>query len=295
MRRYLKRRSSSIADLWGLLGIMVVLLLTTQMLVLRWGLQPLRKVSIELAAIESGQQESLKSAYPSELQLLADNINSLIAHEHKQQKRYRNGLADLAHSLKTPLAVLQGAIHSDDNETSRHQAIQEQIDRIDNIIQYQLRRAATAGSSPGMGIIILRPLADRIVATVAKAYRNKQPDIAIQIDSNIGLRIDEGDLMELLGNLVDNAFKWCRQRIQLSANYQDNQVVIQVTDDGPGIQPNQIARILERGVRADQSTPGHGIGLAIVRDIVQVYGGELSIENHPAGGACITLRLKKAK
>ncbi|MBX3616933.1 ATP-binding protein [Nitrosomonas sp.] len=282
-------------DLWGLLGIMVVLLLTTQMLVLRWGLQPLRKVSIELAAIESGQQESLKSAYPSELQLLADNINSLIAHEHKQQKRYRNGLADLAHSLKTPLAVLQGAIHSDDNETSRHQAIQEQIDRIDNIIQYQLRRAATAGSSPGMGIIILRPLADRIVATVAKAYRNKQPDIAIQIDSNIGLRIDEGDLMELLGNLVDNAFKWCRQRIQLSANYQDNQVVIQVTDDGPGIQPNQIARILERGVRADQSTPGHGIGLAIVRDIVQVYGGELSIENHPAGGACITLRLKKAK
>lgn len=282
-------------DLWGLLGVMAVLLLATQMLVLRWGLHPLRKVSTELAAIESGQQESLKGTYPSELQLLTDNINSLIAHEHKQQKRYRNGLADLAHSLKTPLAVLQGAIHSNDDETNRRNAIQEQIDRIDNIIQYQLRRAATAGSSPGMGMIALRPLADRIVTTVAKAYRNKQPEIAIQIDDSIGLRIDEGDLMELLGNLVDNAFKWCRQRIQLSAHYQDSQVVIQVTDDGPGIQPDQIARILERGVRADQSTPGHGIGLAIVRDIAQVYGGELSIENHPAGGACITLRLKKTK
>ena len=101
--------------------------------------------------------------------------------------------------------------------------------------------------------------------------------------------------MELLGNLVDNAFKWCKQRIQLSADYQDSQVVIQITDDGPGIQPDQIARILERGVRADQSTPGHGIGLAIVRDIVQVYGGELSIENHPDGGACTTLRLGKSK
>lgn len=282
-------------DLWGLLGVMAVLLLATQMLVLRWGLQPLRKVSTELSAIESGQQESVKGAYPSELQLLTDSINSLIAHEHKQQKRYRNGLADLAHSLKTPLAVLQGAIHSDDDETSRRKAIQEQIDRIDNIIQYQLRRAATAGSSPGMGTIALRPLADRIVNTVAKAYRNKQPEISVQIDDSIGLRIDEGDLMELLGNLVDNAFKWCRQRIQLSAAYHDHQVVIQVIDDGPGIQPDQIARILERGVRADQSTPGHGIGLAIVRDIVQVYGGELGIENHPAGGACITLRLKKAK
>ena len=282
-------------DLWGLLGVMAVFLLATQMLVLRWGLQPLRRVSTELAAIESGQQESLKGAYPSELQLLTDNINSLIAHEHKQQKRYRNGLADLAHSLKTPLAVLQGALHSDDDETSRAKAIQEQIDRIDNIIQYQLRRAATAGSSPGMVMIALRPLADRIVTTVAKAYRDKQPEIAVQIDDSIGLRIDEGDLMELLGNLVDNAFKWCRQRIQLSADYQDSQVVIQITDDGPGIQPDQIARILERGVRADQSTPGHGIGLAIVRDIVQVYGGELSIKNHPDGGACITLRLGKTK
>lgn len=282
-------------DLWGLLGVMAVFLLATQMLVLRWGLQPLRRVSTELAAIESGQQESLKGAYPSELQLLTDNINSLIAHEHKQQKRYRNGLADLAHSLKTPLAVLQGALHSDDDDINRAKAIQEQIDRIDNIIQYQLRRAATAGSSPGMVMIALRPLADRIVTTVAKAYRDKQPEIVVQIDDSIGLRIDEGDLMELLGNLVDNAFKWCKQRIQLSADYQDSQVVIQITDDGPGIQPDQIARILERGVRADQSTPGHGIGLAIVRDIVQVYGGELSIENHPDGGACITLRLGKSK
>jgi two-component system sensor histidine kinase PhoQ len=274
---------------------MVVFLLVTQMLVLRWGLRPLRKVSVELATIESGQQENVKGDYPSELKLLTDSINSLINHEHKQQKRYRNGLADLAHSLKTPLAVLQGAINSDEDETLRRKTIHEQIDRIDNIIQYQLRRAATAGSSPGMGLVMLHPLAIRIVNTVQKAYRNKQPDVTIAIDDSIGLRIDEGDLMELLGNLIDNAFKWCRNRIELSAYHRDNQVIIQVKDDGPGIDPQQIARILERGVRADQSTPGHGIGLAIVRDIMQVYEGELSIENNPPGGACVTLRLKKNK
>ena len=282
-------------DLWGWLSVMAVFLLATQMLALRWGLLPLRKVSVELAAIESGQQESLKGTYPSELQLLTDSINSLITHEHKQQKRYRNGLADLAHSLKTPLAVLQGAIHSENDEAMRRKTIQEQIDRMDNTIQYQLRRAATAGSSPGMGLILLRPMADRIVNTVTKAYRDKHPHIAVAIDDTISLRIDEGDLMELLGNLVDNAFKWCRHSSHLSADYQDNQVVIQVKDDGPGIQPHEIARILERGVRADQSTPGHGIGLAIVRDIMQVYGGELSIENNPDGGLSVTLRLKKSK
>ena len=282
-------------DLWGWLSVMAVFLLATQMLALRWGLLPLRKVSVELAAIESGQQESLKGTYPSELQLLTDSINSLITHEHKQQKRYRNGLADLAHSLKTPLAVLQGAIHSENDESMRRKTIQEQIDRMDNTIQYQLRRAATAGSSPGMGLILLRPMADRIVNTVTKAYRDKHPHIAVVIDDTISLRIDEGDLMELLGNLIDNAFKWCRHSIHLSADYQDNQVVIQVKDDGPGIQLHEIAQILERGVRADQSTPGHGIGLAIVRDIMQVYGGELSIENNPDGGLCVTLRLKKSK
>lgn len=282
-------------NLWGWLSVMTVLLLVTQMGVLRWGLQPLRKVSAELVAIESGRQENLKGDYPSELKLLTDSINSLISHEHKQQKRYRNGLADLAHSLKTPLAVLQGAVNSEDDEQSRRKTIHEQIDRIDNIIQYQLRRAATAGSSPGMGLITLRPMVDRMVTTVAKAYRNKHPEITVDIDDAIGLRIDEGDLMELLGNLVDNAFKWCRQSIHLFADYQENWIIIQVKDDGPGIPSHEIARILERGVRADQSTPGHGIGLAIVRDITQVYGGELSIENNPSGGACVTLRLKKSK
>ncbi len=278
-------------NLWGWLSVMALLLLVTQMLVLRWGLQPLRKVSTELADVESGRQENVTGVYPSELKLLTDSINSLINHERKQQKRYRNGLADLAHSLKTPLAVLQGAATTADHEHDHIQTIQEQIERMDNIVQYQLRRAATAGSSPGMRLISLRPVVDRIVATVEKAHHDKHPIITIQIDEGIRLRIDEGDLMELLGNLVDNAFKWCRENIHISAEVEDNRVMIQIKDDGPGIPHNKIARILERGVRADQSTPGHGIGLAIVRDIIQVYGGDLSIDKNATNGACITILL----
>jgi len=280
-------------DLWGWLVALIIVLLITQMLVLRWGLKPLRRVSLEIVAIETGEQEHLKGNYPSELKLLTDNINSLINHEHKQQKRYRNGLADLAHSLKTPLAVLQGAVSCEEDEALRRKIIHEQIDRMDNIIQYQLRRAATAGSSPGMGLVLLQPIVNRIVNTVQKAYRTKQSAISIQMDDSLAVRIDEGDLMELLGNLIDNAFKWCNGVIHLNAEYQNDRVIIQVKDDGPGIPPHEATRILERGVRVDQSTPGQGIGLAVVRDIVQVYEGEMTIKNNLEGGACVTLYLKK--
>ncbi len=276
-------------DLWGLLGIMALLLLIAQVLVLRWGLQPMRQVSSELAAIESGKQANVTGTYPRELKLLTDSINSLIDHERKQQKRYRNGLADLAHSLKTPLAILRGVINSKD--AVQITTINEQVDRMDNIVQYQLRRAATVGSAPGMLLITLRPVVEKIVNAVKRAYYNKNPMIIINIADTINLRIDEGDLMELLGNLIDNAFKWCKSTITLSANYEENKLLICISDDGPGIKANEITKILERGVRADQSTPGHGIGLAIVRDIIQVYGGKLSIESNKTKGTSIMVCL----
>lgn len=276
-------------DLWQWLSIMALLLLITQMLVLRWGLWPMRQVSTEIAAIESGQQKNLKGKYPRELKLLTDSINSLINHERKQQKRYRNGLADLAHSLKTPLAILRGAVGSEDS--IQNTALIEQIDRMDNIVQYQLRRVAAAGSSPGMRLLALRPVAEKIINTVAKVYRSKRINVIIDIEDKIYLRIDEGDLMELLGNLIDNAFKWCENAVTLSAKTESNKVMISVEDDGPGIKYHEVARILERGVRADQSIPGHGIGLAIVRDIIQVYGGRLSIDQNQTNGTRIVICL----
>lgn len=164
---------------------------------------------------------------------------------------------------------------------------------MDNIVQYQLRRAATAGSSPGMRLLALRPVAEKIINAVTKAYHNKQIQINIAIENEINLRIDEGDLMELLGNLVDNAFKWCHDSVTLSARQAKNKVIICVEDDGPGIKYNEVEKILKRGVRADQSIPGHGIGLAIVRDIIQVYGGNLSIDQNKANGTRVVISLKQ--
>lgn len=281
-------------DLWGGLSIMVILLLITQMLVLRWGLKPLQQVTSELAAIESGKQENVKGIYPRELKLLTDNINSLIDHERKQQKRYRNGLADLAHSLKTPLAILQGTADTQNNTQENRATIEEQILRMNNIVQYQLRRATTTGSIAGMRLIMLRPVVERIIRAVEKVYHTKHPIVKVDIDDTISLRIDEGDLMELLGNLIDNAFKWCQQKIHIHGKLKKNILVITINDDGPGIQTNLVEKILERGVRADQSTPGHGIGLAIVRDILQVYDGELSINQNEPQGTSIVIHITLA-
>ncbi len=280
-------------NLWGGLSIMVLLLLITQMLVLRWGLKPMQEVSNELAAIESGEQENVKGIYPRELKLLTDNINSLINHERKQQKRYRNGLADLAHSLKTPLAILQGTADTEDNTKENKTTVEEQVLRMNNIVQYQLRRAATSGSTSGMRLIILRPIVERIIHAVEKAYPTKHPTIKIDIDNTLSLRIDEGDLMELLGNLIDNAYKWCQQEIIIHGQIEENTLTITINDDGPGIHTDQIEKILERGVRADQSIPGHGIGLAIVRDILDVYGGQLSISQNEPQGTRVVMQIAR--
>lgn len=280
-------------DLWGWLGIMGLLLLIMQMLVLRWGLRPMRQVSTELNAVESGLQDGVQGVYPVELKRLTDNINSLIYHERKHQQRYRNALADLAHSLKTPLTILRGAIDAENDMQAMQAILDEQIDRMDNIIQYQLRRAATVGSSPGTRLIALRPIVEKIVNTVNRAHYEKYPKINIQIEPELCLRMDEGDLMELLGNLIDNAFKWCQQAVTISARYQHDEVLLKVEDDGPGIRHEELDKIIERGVRADQSIPGHGIGLAIVRDIVQAYDGTLSIDPSSRAGASFIIRLKR--
>ncbi len=280
-------------DLWGWLGVMGFLLLIMQMLVLHWGLRPMRQVSSELNAVESGVQESVQGVYPVELKRLTDNINSLIQHERKHQQRYRNALADLAHSLKTPLTILRGAIRTERLSENMQNVLDEQIDRMDSIIQYQLRRAATAGSSPGTRLIALRPVVEKIVNTVNRAHYEKCPEIVIEIEPEFSLRMDEGDLMELLGNLIDNAFKWCRQAVTISAQCAHDDIVLKVEDDGPGIKQEEIGRLTERGVRADQAMPGHGIGLAIVRDIAQAYDGALSIEPGRNIGASFIIRIKR--
>lgn len=273
-------------SLWGWLGGMAVLLLIVQGVVWRWGLTPLRDVARAVADIEAGRTARIAGVYPRELKGLTDSLNALLKHEHAQQTRYRHALADLAHSLKTPLAVLRGALGrrggaSDVAET----ALIEQVEQMDRLVAYQLQRAATAGRSGLRPPIALAPLVQRLLDSLDKVYRDKGVRAELDMEDALCVRVDEGDLMELCGNLFDNAYKWCRTQVRVGVALQGGTLEIVVEDDGPGIAEVDAGRLLDRGVRADASVAGHGIGLAVVRDIVQAYGGQLRIERAPQGGA----------
>lgn len=274
--------------LWGWLGAMAVLALLALLAALVWGLRPLRTVATEVQAIESGAQEGLIRDYPKELKRLTDNINALLHHEHAQQSRYKNALGDLAHSLKTPLAVLRGL---GDSVGEHSPSLHEQVDRMDNIVQYQLQRASTAGRSALISATPLQPPLERLLATLQKVYRDKRVTVVTDLDEGVAFRGDEGDLMELLGNLLDNAFKWASSTVRISAMREGSTLHLSVEDNGPGIEPAQVEQVLQRGVRLDEATPGHGIGLPMVRDIVEAYGGELKIERSELGGAAFYLQL----
>ena len=278
--------------LWGWLSAMALLLVISQALILRWGLKPLRRVGAELSRIEAGEQQQIEHNYPHEIEHLTRNINQLLQHEREQKSRYRNALGDLAHSLKTPLAVLQSSLHADSEAHSQaNAAMQEQISRMNAIVEYQLQRAATAGSSSSAQSLEVKPVLQRMLSSLEKVYPDKAIEWQINVDDQLRFKGDEGDLMELLGNLLDNAYKWARQRIEVSAEAQGKQLLLRVMDDGPGIPTAHVDTLLQRGMRADQSVAGHGIGLSIVGNIVDAYQGMLSIHTSPLGGAEIRVQL----
>lgn len=280
-----KQISAYRTRLWSWLLAMAALLLVSQTIILRWGLSPLRKVGAELNRIETGDQQQIEEDYPREIDQLTRNINILLMQERDQKTRYRNALGDLAHSLKTPLAVLQaGLSNSDAVDLKQQDNLQTQITRMNSIVEYQLQRAATAGSTSIGKSVDIRQVIDRMLDSLKKVYRDKTINFKVMVDDGLIFKGDEGDLMELLGNLLDNACKWSRGYIEVYAQQQGEKICLRVLDDGPGIKPEQVDSLLQRGVRADQATAGHGIGLSIVKNIVQAYKGELLIKSSNLGG-----------
>ena len=278
--------------LWGWLGALSLLLLLALGGSLAWGLRPLARVAGELRAIEAGRQEAVEQAYPPELKHLTDNINILMRNERGRQARYKNALGDLAHSLKTPLAVLRGAKGGTSEQLER--ALDEQVARMDNIVQYQLQRAATAGHSSLAPPIVVAPVVERVLASLAKVYRDKGVEVSTELPEGAALRASEGDLLELLGNLLDNAYKYACRQVAVSLTCTGGQLILTVIDDGPGIPDARVEEVLSRGIRIDQAQPGHGIGLAMVRDIVEAYEGRLAIGHSHLGGASVEVLLPAA-
>lgn len=276
--------------LWTWLGGAAGALIVVQFLVLGWGLTPLRKLVRELRGVESGAQSRIESGYPTELTPLAEGLNTMIAAERTQQTRYRNALDDLAHSLKTPLAVLRGLIDDHTLDAGARNRLRDPVDRMQAITNHQLRKAAAAGRRTLADPVRLRPLAEKIVGALNKVYAAKNIDFMIEIPAALRLRADEGDLYELLGNLLDNAGKWCSAKVTVSAAITARTLHLIIEDDGPGFPPDS-DNLLERGVRADSLTLGQGIGLGAVAEMVKVYDGSIELGRAGIGGARVDVRL----
>jgi len=172
----------------------------------------------------------------------------------------------------------------------------EQLTGMTQLIEYQLQRAAASGRTPLAAPVDIKPVAEKIVAALTKVYADKGVHVALALDATATFHGDAGDLTEMLGNLLDNAFKWCRQQVRVAARITTPTeagqawLEISVADDGPGIPDDLKARVLLRGARADENTPGHGLGLAMVQDTVALYHGTLSLQASPLGGLEISLR-----
>jgi two-component system sensor histidine kinase PhoQ len=273
------------------LGGMAVLLLAVLGLTLRWGLRPLRKVRREIERVQTGDRERVVGTYPAELQGLTGSVNALLGHERAQQKRLRNALGDLAHSLKTPLAVMRGAIGDGRVDAAVARELDDQLGQMDRIVRHQLQRAIARGET-GIGArVSVLAVAEKMKASLAKLHREKGMTIELEIAPDLHFRGAEGDLMEMLGNLLDNACKWCRREVRLAARRHDSALEFTVEDDGRGMDPALAERLMERGARADETVPGHGIGLAIVRDIAAAYAGRITVARSRLGGAAIVVRL----
>ena len=272
--------------LWSWLAGMAILLLIALSLLLYWGFLPLRDVIKEVNAIEAGFQDSIKSHYPPEIEVLSKSINQLIEHASSRQNRYKNALGDLAHSLKTPLAVIRSTLENL-NAGDLNQQLDEHITKIDDAIQYHLQRATNTGKSLSTQSIVLKNTIDRIISTLNKVYLEKNITISNALTTEQTIPMEEDDALELFGNLLDNAYKWCHSNVKISLTTLNKKNIIAIEDDGPGINSQSQQKILERGFRADTNTPGHGIGLAIVQDILAMYHSELEISKSELGGAKI--------
>jgi two-component system, OmpR family, sensor histidine kinase PhoQ len=242
-----------------------------------WTTKPLSKLDQEIRKLEGGEQDHLNGHYPAELTNIKEDLNLLLANQNRQKQRYRNHLSDLAHALKTPVAVLNTSVLSQQPE------LKEQLDRISAMIDHQLKRASSSGQDIWKKQFEILPHVEKLCNALQKIYRDKNLDIQIDCPATATFRGDETDLMEILGNLLDNACKACKQQVKLTVS--QNPVNLIIEDDGPGIAKDAKKKLFTRGTRLDTYKEGHGVGLSIVAELVTSYSGGMQITESPLGGA----------
>ena len=285
-----------------LLGVGLVLAVLVQV---RIGLQPLFALRREVAAVRRGSADRLVRTYPSELEALAQELNALVAHNQEVVERQRTHVGNLAHALKTPLSVMlteadQAASTSATGAKAAAkrlpQVVREQAESMRTQVDHHLRRARTAArAQTNRERTPVEPVLDELSRTLERIFRDKGIEIDAAVDGDLWFQGERQDLLELAGNIMENACLWAKKRVRVRAQAAGERLAVSVEDDGPGLPPERRAEVLRRGARLDESAPGSGLGLSIVDDLARAYGGGVVLDDASLGGLRVTLDLPRAE
>jgi len=278
----------------GLMLLISVGLITAVVTQVRTGLKPLFDLREKVADVREGRAGQVNGNYPSEIQPLATELNSLIAHNKDVVERARTHVGNLAHALKTPLAVLQNEAQTSNTEFS--DVVGRQTETMKNQVDHHLRRARAAARGQAIGVSTpVNETLEGLARTLERIYRDKHIDFDVDLEPDLVFRGAKRDLDEMAGNLMDNACKWTSSaiRVQTSSFGDEGQFIITVSDDGPGMPEDQYKEAVKRGARLDEATPGSGLGLAIVDDLARAYKGGLTLGKSDLGGLKSTLILPR--
>ncbi|MFK7890575.1 MAG: ATP-binding protein [Granulosicoccus sp.] len=274
--------------LWFSLLVSALVLLGIQLLVLRYSLRPLRSIGSQVADIETGKRDELSDNVPAELSALTSGLNALLRAERQRHAQYRHLLEDLNHTLKTPLTVLRNLAADKDQVTAKAaETIQEQSSLMQTSLQGYSQRANFRGPRYLSPSLPLKPYVQRICNSLHKLYQAQELDFDIAIAEHFSIRMDEADLLEVLGNVLENACKYGATKIQITAQPDTN--LLMIDDNGPGFPEGDLQRYKERGIRADSNIAGSGIGLAASQQILANYGATLGLDRASQGGASVVL------
>jgi signal transduction histidine kinase len=259
-------------------------------------LVPFRRLRARLLELRDGRSQTITGSYPTEVQPLIDDLNNLLEQRERAVRRAQAKAGDLAHGLKTPLAIL--AQEADrarrEEQTELAETLFQQVERMRRQIEYHLAQArAGPGSTPGVRSSV-RDTVDALIRTLKRLYTDRGLTFYIEVPEEHSVRVQREDLEEILGNLLDNACKWGKGQVALSSHLKNGELLIVVEDDSTGISPSLRDSVLQRGVRADETTPGSGLGLAIVRDLVELYGGSISLGDSAMRGLKVSVLLPRA-
>ena len=284
------QQAQIIGGVLGLLALLLTLLL--QWRLVRRALQPLEQARVQIEQLQLGQRSQLEQDAPVELQPLVQQVNRLLVHTEETLQRSRKGLGNLGHALKTPLAVLMSVLHREELQKYPELSalMKEQLQQIEQRIQRELIRARLSGEAlPGAFFECGQELAG--LFQLMNRLHGEVLTLTWQAAAHLRLPYERDDILEMLGNLLDNACKWADSRVELTIEQLGGGYCVRVDDDGPGIEESQRQQVQQRGSRLDEHSAGHGLGLGIVRDIVETLGGTLQLLDSPLGGLRVEIHL----